>query len=726
MAIVGFSAVVRYTRFACLVAVGVLAASVFAGASGAAESSIHAKGIDVSNWNGTINWTKVAHAGYRFAIAKATESTTFDDSTYAANRSGSEAAGLAFGAYHFARPSGANLAAVTASAVAQADHFVGVATPQPGELPPVLDLEATGNLPAGRLEAWTEAWAQEVYARLGVHPLVYSSPAFWQEHLGNSTAIAAAGTPLWIAHWTSASNPWVPAQNWNGLGWTVWQWTDCVSVPGIAHCVDGDRMNSPSPASLTIAPYSQDPPTVSTPPSIVGPPEAGMLLSAVPGVWNGGKPLAFTYQWRQCDAAGANCIDITGATREKYRPTTNDVGHSLKVLVTAATTTAMRTASAPATVAVSPAGTPPSARPANIGAPIVLGTLQVGQKLTSTAGTWTGAPTKFTYRWLRCNTSGISCHAIANALHAAYTTTPDDLGSTLAVVVTAAGAGGAASAPAFKTAIVAPAPLPALSAGSQTVVRGVAGNVGTLDGRAIATWQPGAVPVGLTVNLTASDQSLGLVGSGVALSVPGLASTGFKWPVEVDYATAAPLQTVLGYSTDGTVFSAVPTLSGPTLPSGQEVGAYLTQSGTAGVLTRSPLDLSLFTAGAWGDPTYTSATGPNLTQQTPLNAFVRASDLSVLVLTRLAATEQTRLTATITSPTGKAVPILPNGSVLGSALPAGRPLLSVQTERDRPGSIRVRLRLNDRRLAAGTYKLRVVAVDPWGRTSVLRFRFKLS
>src|SRR5262245_44899249 len=242
MTIVGVSEVVRYTRFACLAAVAVLAAVAFAGASGAAaSSSTRAKGIDVSNWQKTINWTKVANAGYRFAIAKATEATNYKDTTYVANRANSQAAGLAFGAYHFARPSGSGLAAVTASATAQADYFLAFATPQPGELPPVLDLEATGNLSAKRLTAWAEAWTQEVYARLGVHPFVYSSPAFWKEHLADSTAIAEAGTQLWIAHWTSAIKPWVPAQNWNGVGWTFWQWTNCASVPGIAGCVDGDR-----------------------------------------------------------------------------------------------------------------------------------------------------------------------------------------------------------------------------------------------------------------------------------------------------------------------------------------------------------------------------------------------------------------------------------------------------------------------------------------------------
>ncbi len=104
---------------------------------------------------------------------------------------------------------------------------------------------------------------------------------------------------------------------------------------------------------------------------------------------------------------------------------------------------------------------------------------------------------------------------------------------------------------------------------------------------------------------------------------------------------------------------------------------------------------------------------------------MHSSDRTISVLTKIAAAEQTRLTATITSPTGKTVAILPKGSVFGSPL-RGRPALKVvETERDRPGTIRVRLRLNARRLAAGTYTLRVVAVDPWGRKSVLRFRFAL-
>src|SRR5205823_5522868 len=105
-----------------------------------------------------------------------------------------------------------------------------------------------------------------------------------------------------------------------------------------------------------------------------------------------------------------------------------------------------RRAAPPPTSAVSPAGTPPIARPTNLVPPQVLGTAQVGQMLTSSVGTWTGSPKKFTYRWRRCQANGTGCVAIPRATQGHYTVTPDDIGSTLSLVVTATGAGGAGSA----------------------------------------------------------------------------------------------------------------------------------------------------------------------------------------------------------------------------------------------------------------------------------------
>jgi lysozyme len=708
-----------------LLAVLLVALAALLSASASNAATARAKGVDVSNWNGTINWAKVAHAGYTFAFGKATEGTSYNDKTYTTNRDGSEGAGLVFGGYHFARPAGGGLAAATASAIRQASHFLAVAGPQPGELPPVLDLEKTGNLPKQRLLAWTLAWLGQIYARTGVLPFLYTSPLFWRGRLGDSTAAAAAGTGLWIAHWTAAGKPLVPAQNWNGSGWRFWQWTDCVSVPGIKHCSDGDRMNGTNLAAVAIAPYPTGLPILSTPPAIVGPPVAGQLLAAVPGMWEGGKPITFTYQWRQCDAAGTNCTAISGATRETYRPASTDVGHSLRVFVTATSATGTAAATTDPTAPVLPAGTSPAARPTNLQPPQIFGTEQAGQVLTSSVGTWTAAPTKFTYRWRRCNAAASSCIAIPHATGPRRTLTPDDIGSTLSLVVTATGKGGATSATAGPTGVVVAAPLPPVSIGTQTVRRGIAGNLQTDDGRATVTWQPGAVPVGKTVSLTAFEGTLAVPGSGVSLSVPGLSSKGFRWPLDLVYAQPQPSRTVLGYSTDGKVYNAVPSLQPAQLPPGTAVGWYVDSNNLTHVLTRTPFQLALFKRGAWGDPTYTSPKGPALATLARFRALPHPADRSLLLLTRLAVHSQAQMTASVTGPGHRTIAILGRGSRFGARLKAGSFRL-VRAYRRKPGSMQVRLRLNARTLRPGSYSLRIVAVDPWGRHGrrTLRFRYR--
>src|SRR6266542_2412072 len=137
-----------------VLAVLVLAVAVAGGAQGAT----YANGVDVSHWQGRIQWLQVASASYTFAFGKATEGKTLVDPTYSINRSGAQTVGLRFGAYHFARPAGSGAAAVIANAIAQADFFLDVAQPQAGELPPVLDLETKGGLPTAALQTWTSAW----------------------------------------------------------------------------------------------------------------------------------------------------------------------------------------------------------------------------------------------------------------------------------------------------------------------------------------------------------------------------------------------------------------------------------------------------------------------------------------------------------------------------------------------------------------------------------------
>jgi len=482
-------------------------------------------------------------------------------------------------------------------------------------------------------------------------------------------------------------------------------------------------MNGTKLSSVAIEPFPSGVPLLSTPPTIVGAPQAGQLLAAVPGAWQGGKPVTFTYQWRQCDAAGADCTAISGATGESYRPVGADVGHSLKVFVTATSAAGTAVATSVPTAAVSPAGTPPAARPTNLKPPQILGTAQAGQILTSSVGTWTGSPTKFTYRWRRCHAGGASCIAIPHAVGPRRTLTPDDIGSTLSLVVTATGKGGASSATTGATDVVVAAPLPPVSIGTQTVRRGIAGNLQTADGRATVTWQPGAVPVGKTVSLTSFDGTLAVAGTEVSLSVPGLSSKGFRWPLDLVYAQPQPTRTVLGYSTDGRVYHSVPPLQPAQLQPGTAVGWYVDANKLTHVLTRTPFRISLFKQGAWGDPTYSSPHGPALATQSHFQAVPHPADRSLLLLTRLAVHSQARISGSVTGPHGTVVPILGKGSRFGGLLKTGVFQL-VQSYRRKPGSMQVRLRLNTRTLRRGAYSFRVVAVDPWGRRSRLTLRFR--
>jgi GH25 family lysozyme M1 (1,4-beta-N-acetylmuramidase) len=213
-----------------------------------AATTVPLEGIDVSNWQGTIDWTKVYAAGKRFAIMKATEGTTFTDAYYSVNHASARAAGLWTTAYHFAQPS-----TTAGDAVAEADHFVSVAKLQSGDLIPALDLEVTGSLSPAALQGWVATWLGEVTAKLGVHPMIYTSPNFWKNAMSDTTWFALNGyRVLWVAHW-GVTSPTVPAQNWAGHGWTFWQYSDTGTVPGIAGRVDLDRYNG---TDLTPVSYS--------------------------------------------------------------------------------------------------------------------------------------------------------------------------------------------------------------------------------------------------------------------------------------------------------------------------------------------------------------------------------------------------------------------------------------------------------------------------------------
>src|SRR5262245_27795836 len=112
-------------------------------------------GIDVSHWQGSINWTSVAGAGKTFAFIKSTGSDgstsgtangNYTDSQFTANAAGATAAGLKIGVYHFADATNPEQ-----TAVQQANYFMSVASSRMGAgyLRPVCDLEVGDGVLTG-------------------------------------------------------------------------------------------------------------------------------------------------------------------------------------------------------------------------------------------------------------------------------------------------------------------------------------------------------------------------------------------------------------------------------------------------------------------------------------------------------------------------------------------------------------------------------------------------
>ncbi len=208
----------------------------------------HRSGIDVSHWQGRIDWTQVARSGVDFAIIKATEGAGTADEWYHRNRNRARRAGLYVTAYHFAHPGlsgrGTRSQRVVRNARIQARFFLKNANLSPNDLIPALDLEMAGGLGSSDLQLWTITFLRTVQASIGARPMVYSTAAFWRSHLGDTAKIARAGFHVfWVAHW-DARIPDVPGRKWLGAGWTFWQWTDCGRVKGIYNCVDRNTYTS--------------------------------------------------------------------------------------------------------------------------------------------------------------------------------------------------------------------------------------------------------------------------------------------------------------------------------------------------------------------------------------------------------------------------------------------------------------------------------------------------
>jgi hypothetical protein len=197
-------------------------------------------------------------------------------------------------------------------------------------------------------------------------------------------------------------------------------------------------------------PAAAAPPANTAAPTISGTPRVGETLTANNGTWSN-SPTAFQYQWQRCNASGAACANIGGATAKTYLLTPADAGRTMRVRVTGINAEgAVNARSAPTAVVA------PSTAPRNTARPAITGEPEVGQELTAEDGTWTNAPTSFTYQWQRCDIDVVTCAVVAGATGKTYGVRAADVGFRLRVEVTARNANGAGSALSSPSGIVVP------------------------------------------------------------------------------------------------------------------------------------------------------------------------------------------------------------------------------------------------------------------------------
>ncbi|MBI3201943.1 MAG: hypothetical protein HYZ29_10400, partial [Myxococcales bacterium] len=168
------------------------------------------QGADVSSWQGDFDWTK---AGVTYGYARISDGANYIDKWFEANWKEMKALGILRGAYQYFEPG--------QDATAQANLMVQKVGGKlgPGDLPCMIDVEATGGQSPATIAAKIKTWIKIVEAGTGKKPIIYTGAYFWQDHVKDTSF---GSYPLWIAAY-GPSCPSIP-DGWTN--WTFWQYCD--------------------------------------------------------------------------------------------------------------------------------------------------------------------------------------------------------------------------------------------------------------------------------------------------------------------------------------------------------------------------------------------------------------------------------------------------------------------------------------------------------------------
>jgi MYXO-CTERM domain-containing protein len=186
-------------------------------------------GIDVSKFQGNIDWPTVKDSGIEYAFIRVSDGLNFHDSKFAQNWEGAKSAGVLRGAYQFFRPN--------QDPIAQADLLLSTMGPlEPGDLPPVIDVEDDDGASPATIANNVALWIDRVQTATGRQPIIYTGRFFWNDFVQTN---AFSEYPLWIAQY----GPVCPNLPTAWSEWLFFQTSGSGSVPGISGAVDTDLFN---------------------------------------------------------------------------------------------------------------------------------------------------------------------------------------------------------------------------------------------------------------------------------------------------------------------------------------------------------------------------------------------------------------------------------------------------------------------------------------------------
>lgn len=186
--------------------------------------------IDVSNWQGVIDWQSVKDSGVQRAYIKLGEDGEGLDKYAITNIHHARAVGITPGWYWFAHP-GTHAPDESASAFLYSAHGHLL----PGDLPPALDLEVTEGKSLSQLASWKGGWFKPVDAVIGTRAVFYSFRYMLNSVVGTSLY---PDRPIWGAHPGTLTDA-------ERARWSFWQYSSNGRVPGISGNVDLDEVLHP-------------------------------------------------------------------------------------------------------------------------------------------------------------------------------------------------------------------------------------------------------------------------------------------------------------------------------------------------------------------------------------------------------------------------------------------------------------------------------------------------